>query len=118
MTGQTGAGDILGQLDFERPMRIFVTGQTGIQIEVRFTAMTLSALGNNIQGKGRVTLVTLDAGHSILVSHTCFFNGFGSFQVTFDTIVTGQIPTALNGGRCSPAQQNQAAQHCQQQHQC
>lgn len=90
MTGKAFIGNIISKLDNFRCMRIGVTAQTPGQVIVRFTTMTLVALGNDFSDNRRMAGMAILTRNLALVGATISCNSLGSCRVTLDAICAGQ----------------------------
>ena len=87
MTGKAGVGQIVGQGDVQRGMRVLVAVQAAFQLKVLFARVAHAALGNNVGVCGGVTLVAFDAGYFGFVFASGAFNRFWGRFVALGTIV-------------------------------
>lgn len=91
MTGQTFIGNIIGQLDNFRGMRVAVTTETSCKTIVRFAAMTLTADRNYFFNRRWMTDMTILAAYLGFVGAAIGCNRLRSCRVAFDAICITQI---------------------------
>lgn len=90
MTGEALVGDVIGEFDDFRGMRIGVAALTSEKIVVRLTAVALAAGRDDFFNRRRMTGMTILAADLCFVGFARGSNRFRRCGVTFDTIGIAQ----------------------------
>lgn len=86
MAGEAGLGDTLAQGQLKGRMRIGVTGEAPLQLEVGLSLMAFAALGNVVSDRRRMSLMAILTGQFRAVGAAQALDILDLLGVAFDAV--------------------------------